>query len=97
MKESLGDQEKSRFGKPKASETPASPNRASGLKTAGIGLPQSSFKRGAGQLPKINTQVQGLQVCTQAQSPTVKANKKNFAEEMLIEPGSPAIVLNQSN
>lgn len=57
VKESLGDQEKSRFGKPKAGETPSSPNRASGLKAAGIGLPQSSFKRGAGQLPKINTQV----------------------------------------
>lgn len=94
VKETLGDSEKSRFSKPKAHETVTSPSR-SGLKAPGLGLPSSSFKKNAiRDLPKINTAVQGLQVCTQAQSPLVKPNKKHFAEEMLIEPGSPAIVLN---
>lgn len=55
----------------------------------------SSFKRG-GALPKLQTNA--TQANNNCQSPQFKANKRNFeTTEMVVEPGSPAIILNTSN
>lgn len=56
---------------------------------------QSSFKRSNG-LPKLQATPKG-ESATATNSPTVRANKRNFEAEQILEPNSPIVTLNHAN